>query len=52
MSPAEKIALMRAMFDEAVSADHHDNFIGEAVEKAVEALPEGRCLLDLERHLR
>ena len=45
MSPAEKIALMRAMFDTAVSAAHPDNFIGEAVEKTVQALPEGRVFV-------
>ena len=33
MSPAKKIALMRAMFDAAVSAAHPDNFIGEVIEK-------------------
>ena len=45
MSPAEKIALMRAMFDAAVSAAHPDNFIGEVVEKTVQALPEGRVFV-------
>ena len=45
MSPAEKIALMRSMFDTAVSTAHPDNFIGEVVEKTMQALPEGRVFV-------